>query len=115
MKLNDFETADAYIQSVKERGINLQDSVAMYGYWAIFSSYLAVIQTHPEFNSVIYLLEGTETIYKWQFDLEKEGHEAQVRHLLEDRYVTEPLIKLTNWDRKELIAQEPDVSVLFDP
>jgi mannosyltransferase OCH1-like enzyme len=115
MKLNDFETADAYIQSVKERGINLQDSPGAHGYWAIFTSFLTVIQTHPEFNSLMFLLEGTETIYKWQFDLEKEGHKAQVRHLLEDRYVTEPLIKLTNWDRKELIAQEPDVSVLFDP
>ena len=115
MKLNDFDSGDAYIQSVRDRGIDLQDSIAASGYWAIYTSYLAVLQTNPEFNTMVYLLEGTETLYRWQFHPSNNTHEEQVRHLLKDRYFTQPLIKLSNWDRAQLLSQEPDVSKLFDP
>ena len=115
MKLNDFDSSEEYIQSVEDRGIDLQNSIATRGYWAIYTSYLAILQTNPEFNNMLYLLEGTETIYRWQFYPAIVDHEEQVRHLLKDRYCTQPLIKLSNWDRSQLLSQEPDVSRLFDP
>lgn len=110
MKINQYTNAQDYIESIVQQGIDVPLRNA---YWSAYASYVAVMYNHPEFNEFMYLLEGTETIYVYQYDNADLPHDQQVASLFDCRYKDQPLLKLSSWDRYVIHNNHPDASLMF--
>ncbi|PNH06449.1 hypothetical protein TSOC_007118 [Tetrabaena socialis] len=115
MNIEKYGDVADYVNAVHQSGVNTQGAPT-HPYWAVYVAQIAALYRNRVVRPTLSLFDATQTIFSYQFDPLGNAMDNAVRLIYEGRFESQPLIKITNYERMFIDETYGDrVDPLFAP
>jgi hypothetical protein len=98
MSINNYADVADYVEAVLQSGIDTQGTPKQ-PYWAVYVAQIVTLHRNRAVRPTLALFEATKTIFSYYFDTRGQGLDNAVRLVYEGYCKSQPLIKITNFER----------------